>query len=163
MIIVLNDTNIFDYNLKNKIAIAIINQLFNLTVNGTYRINIAFNKVILNDSRVDEFSIPDKYLPRYLVEKKLEYKEKIRQILFYQFSLAEEVLVSNNVKVMGVYFGGRKFDNINEIIIEINKVDENDKIKLPDNLNVRLYSVQLDEEKAAKRIFIDLIRYFNKK
>lgn len=158
---IVENTDIFDYGLKSRIANAVAEELTNIDKHFMYHINVVFNNALLNDIRVDEFVIPEEKLPLYLRGKKLDHKEKLYNLLSYQIKLAEEILEECDIQVAGADIIGRKLERIVSINVEIKKdkevIDKSNK----KNKHYKVVSVMPNEEyilETAAKFMYDCIK-----
>jgi hypothetical protein len=158
---IIENTNIFDYDLKSKISSVISAQLSGLDRKFTHRIDLSFDKLLLNDRRVDEFIIPDEYLPKYLVGKILDREEKISQILSYQIKLVEEILEENNIQVYSAGIKGRILESVDIIRVEIIKDKEVEKKISKRNRPIKVHMIMPNEEATFQRMYDFAEKYYN--
>jgi len=111
---ILQNTDIFDTEIDQKLKVAINDNKDAFTKGKTYIFKVSFHVNLLNDKRFQEFSIP---IPSK--SSKGTQKDKIYDVMSYQLKRMEGVLNENEIETYSTTIQGDYLDSDNIIKIEI--------------------------------------------
>lgn len=128
MKILLENTDLFDDELVDKILVALGPELKDWDISMRCRLSFKFNEGLINYYEMKNFIIPNDRLPKYDRGKNLTGEDKIYAVLKCQLNIVEEQIESFGIKICYSEICGSPYINIDNISIEIHE----EELKNPD-------------------------------
>jgi hypothetical protein len=111
---ILKGTDIFDKEIDQKLEMVICKNKDDFIMGKVYRFTVSFNINLLNDSKFQEFEIPDQSKTR-----KKTQKDKVSDVMSYQLERMKQVLEENGIESYSSTIQGDYLESDNIIKVEI--------------------------------------------
>lgn len=121
---IVHNTDIFDEKIDEKFGTIIINNRGAFTKEKSYVLKVSFHVNLLNDKRFEEFIVPT-----LSKTKKYTKMDKICDVMNFQLSRLEQVLIDKDIEVYSATIQGDQIESENIIKVDISETILEGKFK----------------------------------
>ncbi|MEK4509460.1 hypothetical protein [Paenibacillus sp. FSL K6-2524] len=131
---ILQDIDIFDTTLADKLNNAMMTTMDAFEQGNEYNLTVSFHESLLDDySRIYMLNIPD-----IDAKNNNTMEDKIHNLLSFQIQKIENIITQNGINLMAVGIQGETLEVLNMIKIQINKVESEPKKSKKNPLKVTM-------------------------